>query len=276
MDRIFDNDNTLTPDQEAIKIVSSGEMNQATREKIQQKSLATFSTNDLMELSTLGLLIAENSLLSNSASTYASYLVPNEPTDKDSGLYRVVVEDGITGLEAMCPLNQTVRIFREEETFSLREINKLSSDRSYLGKLKFARALESVWREIGTGGSEEIEELSQTMEKLFGIPFVSGSDFNTLMDSVESFNVDDDTTPAIEYFTAFVHCKRINELLNEGTLTLNEAKTVLGSLIEKFVLPTEVTAGILRGLHNDDRYKEIVENAVINKAGNYNEVLELL
>jgi len=277
MDPIFGNDNTLTADQEAIKIVSSGDINQETREKIEEKSLATFSTSDLMELSTLGLLIYENSLLSSSAPLYRSYLVPNESTDKDSGLYRIVVEDGETGLEAMYPLNQTVRIFKEEETFSPQQVRKLANNRSYIGELQFARALESVWGEIGSSKSEEeMEELSKTMETLFGIPMVVGSDFNSLMDSIDSFEVRDDTIPAVEYFTAFLHCKRIEKLLNEESLTVSEAKTVIESLIEKFVLPTEVTAGILRNLHNNERYAKMVEEAIINRSGDYNKVLAML
>lgn len=277
MDPIFDNDNTLTADQEAIVLLSRGDMTEDIRQKIKTKSISTFSTDDLMELGTLGLLIEENSLLSTSTKKYSSYLVPDESTDKNSGLYRIVVEDGKTGIEVMCPLNQTVRIFKYEDEISLQQVKELSSDSSYIGKLKLAMALESVWIKIGSeGNTEEMKALSETMEDLFGTPVVSGSDFNSLMDSLESFTAGDDTLPAIEYFIALKHCERVRELLDSSSIDLNDAEAILEYLIEKFVLPTEVAAGVLRGLYRDEKYTSIVEEAVANKSGDYDRVLEII
>lgn len=277
MDPIFDNDNTLTADQEAIVVVSRGDMSQEIRQRIETKSISTFTTDDLMELSTLGLLIEENSLLSTSAQRYSSYLVPDESTDKNSGLYRIVVEDGEIGIEVMCPLNQTVRMFKYQGDVSLKQVKKLSFESSYLGKLKFAMALEAVWTKISSeGNTEEMKALSETMEDLFGTPDVSGSDFNSLMDSLESFTAGDDTLPAIEYFTALKHCERVRELLASSSINLNDAQAILEFVIEKFVLPTEVTAGVLRGLYRDEKYTGIVEEAVTNKSGDYDRVLEII
>lgn len=270
MDPIFDNDNTLTADQEAIVLLSRGDMTEDIRQKIKTKSISTFSTDDLMELGTLGLLIEENSLLSTSTKKYSSYLVPDESTDKNSGLYRIVVEDGETGIEVMCPLNQTVRIFKYEDEISLQQVKELSSDSSYIGKLKLAMALESVWIKIGSeGNTEKMKTLSETMEYLFGIPAVSGSDFNNIMDSLEGYTTGGDTLPSIEYFTALKYCEKVKELLDSSSISLNDAKAILEFIIEKFVLPTEVAAGVLRDLYRDEKYTSIVEEAVANKSGDY-------
>lgn len=277
MDPIFDNDNTLTADQEAIVLLSRGDMTEDIRQKIKTKSISTFSTDDLMELGTLALLIEENSLLSTSAQRYSSYLVPDESTDKNSGLYRIVVEDGETGIEVMCPLNQTVRMFKYEDEISLEQVKELSSDSSYLGKLKFAMALEAVWIKIGSeGNTEEMKTLSETMEYLFGIPAVSGSDFNNIMDSLEGYTTGGDTLPSIEYFTALKYCEKVKELLDSSSISLNDAKAILEFIIEKFVLPTEVAAGVLRDLYRDEKYTSIVEEAVANKSGDYYRVLEII
>ncbi len=275
---MFGTDNRLTPDEEEIKILSTGGMNDENRMILEEKTVGKFISNDLMDLSTLGLLIEDESLLDTESSSYIAYLLP-ETEESSKQEYRIIVEDGKKGLEAVCNLNLTTRLFPDKDVLDMEVSNipeyvKNKLNDSSITILTISRILESAWRSTGKKG--DLATLVSVMNEKFGIPHINGYDFNSLMNSIDTFVVNENTIPALEYLTAYTYSKKVEELLDNGTIQINEGESILEGLIEKFVLPEVVTAGVLRDLYKNDKYKEIVKSAVMNKSGEYNKVLELL